>query len=353
MIEIIAECGVNHNGDLELAKDLILAAKEAGANTVKFQLFDVEALVRTKAPLANYQRERGNKAKNQNDLLQKLSLSADQHLKIIEFCSKEDINYLTSVFDMKSLKSASHILNQKRIKLGSGELTNYQLIRGAIEKDLSIILSTGMSNLYDISDVLRFISFSLEKPNTLATKDQLLNYNLNSKIINEKVSILHCTSQYPTPLDSINLNNIHTIKNIFSGCVGLSDHSEGFFAAVASVGMGIKILEKHFTLSKSLIGPDHKASMEPVEFARMVTAVRDAETAMGEMSKEILIIEKDVALIAKKSLVASQSIKKGEKFSEENLTVKRPGTGVSAKYYFDYLERISTKEYKFDDFIEE
>ena len=289
MLEIIAECGVNHNGDIELAKEMVFAAKEAGADTVKFQLFSVDDLVRSNAPLANYQRSNFNSAIDQRELLNRLTLSSDQHLELVEICKNLEIKYLTSIFDMKSLEAATHTLYQTRVKLGSGELTNYQLIKGIIDHGLSVILSTGMSSLSEVKHVLKFISHIIEKPTEAVTRTKLENYKFNEELIKERISLLHCTSQYPTPISKINLNNIKTLKKIYIGSIGLSDHSEGYLAAVAGVGMGIEILEKHFTLSQKMQGPDHKASMEPAEFSQLVTLVRDAYKALGKHSKNCLI----------------------------------------------------------------
>ena len=207
-------------------------------------------------------------------------------------------------------------------------------------------------SLSEVKYVLKFISHIIEKPTEAVTRTKLENYKFNEELIKERISLLHCTSQYPTPISKINLNNIKTLKKIYIGSIGLSDHSEGYLAAVAGVGMGIEILEKHFTLSQKMQGPDHKASMEPAEFSQLVTLVRDAYKALGKHSKELLDIEQDVAKVAKKSIVASKKIGKGDKFTEANLTVKRPGTGVSAKFFFDYLGKMSTHNYEKDDFIE-
>lgn len=351
MIEIIAECGVNHNGDVELAKEMISAAKEAGANTVKFQLFNVEELVRPQTPLASYQKETFDLVQNQKDLLNKLSLTPEQHLELISECQKSDIQYLTSIFDMQSLNSVTKLLDQKRVKLGSGELTNYQLIKGVIDQKLSVILSTGMTSLSELTEVLKFISYSIENPSVIPTTTRLADYQTNEVLLSERVSVLHCTSQYPTPPKNLNLNNIKTLRDVFKGHIGLSDHSEGILAAVTGVGIGINILEKHFTLSRNMVGPDHKASMEPTKFVEMVQAVREAEVSLGTHTKQVLKIEENTANVAKKSLCANQKIYKGEKFTVDNLTVKRPGTGVSSRYFFDYIGKISHKDYENDDFI--
>jgi len=353
MIEIIAECGVNHNGDLELAKEMVYAAKEAGADTVKFQLFDVDALVRAQTPLAKYQKTDGNFLDDQRELLYGLGLPFEKHQDLVNLCKKVEVNYLTSVFDTPSLKAACETLTQGRIKLGSGELTNYTLIKEIIDRGLYLILSTGMSSLAEVKDVLNFISFTLEHPKEQPTNERISNYQFKQNIVNGRVGLLHCTSQYPTPISEINLNNIRTLRKIFKGKVGLSDHSKGELAAITGVGVGIDILEKHFTISRKMRGPDHKASMEPKEFAQLVNSIRNAERALGIFGKKMLPIEQDVSLVAKKSIVANKRIKKGDKFSFENITVKRPGTGVSAKFFYDYIGKISIKKYEVDEFIDQ
>lgn len=351
MIEIIAECGVNHNGNLNIAKELVCAAKEAGANTVKFQLFDVNSLVSKRTPLAHYQKSDKSNVQTQNDLLKSLTLDVCEHLELMDYCKQQEIKYLTSVFDIKSLEAARNILNVDRVKLGSGELTNYQLIHWIVRCGLSVVLSTGMSNLDDIENVLNLISFTKERPDLLPNTENITSHRYNPQRLVDSVSVLHCTSQYPTPVQAINLKNIQAIRNLFPGKIGLSDHSNGSIAAITSVGLGVELIEKHFTLSRKFVGPDHKASMEPKHFKRMVRDIREAEISLGSSNKEILDVEKDVANVARKSLVALRDIAKGEIFTSQNLTVKRPGTGVSAKYYFDYLGTPSPRCYKIDELI--
>ena len=328
---IIAEAGVNHNGDIELAKKLIDAAKDAGADYVKFQTFKAIKLASKKAEKAKYQIENtGNNTESQFDMLKKLELSKEMHFELIKHCKKREIKFLSTAFDLDSID----FLNELKIdlfKAPSGELTNLPYLRKIGGLGKPIILSTGMANMQEIEDALNIL--------------------LEAGTPKDNIAILHCNTEYPTPMHDVNLNAMLSIKNKFKVDVGYSDHTLGIEIPTAAVALGATIIEKHFTLDKTMEGPDHKASLEPNELKAMVDAIRNIETALGNGIKTPSESELKNKSIARKSIVANSDIKKGETFTNENITIKRPGNGVSPMLWDDYIGKKASKDYIEDELI--
>ena len=330
---IIAEAGVNHNGKLEIAKDLIEMAAESGADYVKFQTFSAKALASQSAGLAKYQRDNtGWLSTGQKTMLTALELSAPDHLKLIEYAKSFGIGFLSSPFDEGSLKFLVQ-LGLDYIKIPSGEIVNYPFLKTLATLNQNIILSTGMCDLHEVTAAL----------------DCLKDHGQNL----EKVSLLQCTSQYPAPFDQLNLRVIHQYSTIFRCPVGLSDHSLGIEASIAAVALGATIIEKHVTLDKEMIGPDHAASLEPREFKQMIEAIRNISLALGDGHKRLMPAEVDTVRIARKSIVASEPIVPGDLFSAKNLTTKRPGTGLPAKMWDQIIGTRARNHYEVDDLISE
>lgn len=327
---IIAEAGVNHNGSLDRALKMIDAAKSAGADAIKFQTFLPDQLATEYAEKAEYQIESTLKDSNQLEMLKKISLSFDEFKILHKECNKKNIEFLSTAFDIKSLDFLK-TLNLKYYKIPSGEITNFPLIKKIACLNKKVILSTGMSTIRDIEKVIL-----------------LLN---EEGLKNSKISILHCNSEYPTPLQNVNLLSMITLKNKFNLDIGLSDHSLGTDVPIAAVALGAKIIEKHFTLSRSLSGPDHKASLNPTELKNMVKSIRNIQVALGNKEKRPTKGELRNLIIARKSIVASKSIRKGEEFSNINLTTKRPGDGISPMKWNDILGQKSKFNFKKNDQI--
>jgi N,N'-diacetyllegionaminate synthase len=321
---IIAEAGVNHNGSVEIAKQLAYAAKQSGANCVKYQSFSTGELVSRTAKLAPYQREGISQNQYQYDLLKKLELSQKSHKELISYCKQIDIDFLSTPFDVPSLHMLLN-LGLKSVKISSGDLTNPFLLKALPMKNLRVILSTGMANETEIQDALDCFDFKVANAVDL--------------------SLLHCTSEYPCPLDQVNLKAITTMKRKFKVPVGFSDHSKEIFTPALAVSVGATIIEKHITLDRKLSGPDHKASLEPSEFKKMSELIRSAEKSLGSGIKEPSIKELENKDTMRKSLVASCAIKKGEHFSMDNLTAKRPGTGVSPMYATHIIGKKADQDY--------
>ena len=329
---IIAEAGVNHNGSTELAKQLIDAAASAGVDYVKFQTFKTERLVSHQARKAEYQRKNREDADDsQFSMLKKLELSPEQHFELMGYCREKKVRFFSTAFDLESIDFLSD-LRLGMWKFPSGEITNYPYLRKIALKGEPVILSTGMSNLKDIADAIAV----LEKYGTSR----------------EYITILHCNTEYPTPLADVNLRAMQTIKETFGVKVGYSDHTIGIEVPIAAVALGAKVIEKHFTLSRTLEGPDHQASLEPQELKAMVDAIRNVEKALGDGVKQMTDSEMKNRPVARKSIVASACIRKGEKFTEDNLAVKRPGNGISPMEWENILGRCASKDFQADDLIE-
>ena len=327
---IIAEAGVNHNGDMQLAKQLIDAAAEAGADVVKFQTFQADQLATYKAPKAIYQQQTTGKTENQQEMLQRLELSFDQHQQLISHCRNSDIEFLSTAFDDPSIDLLNK-LNLKRFKIPSGEITNLPYLRrlGGLGKPL--ILSTGMANMGEIEAALAVLE-------TAGTN-------------RAQITVLHCTTEYPAPMAEVNLRAMQTIGKAFGVAVGYSDHTAGIEVPIAAVALGATVIEKHITLDQNLPGPDHKASLEPKEFAAMVRAIRNIDLALGDGIKRPTASEAANSQAVRKSLVAAKEIKAGEAFTAENITAKRPGTGVSPMRWDEFIGQQATHAYEPDELI--
>lgn len=325
---IIAEAGVNHNGDIEIAKRLIEEASKAGADIVKFQTYHTEKLVCKNAQKAAYQMERTDETETQYDMLKKLELSIEMHYTLIEHCRKCNIRFLSTPFDEDSVNMLEKI-GMDMYKIPSGEITNFPYLKkiGSLQKD--IILSTGMSTINEVRAAVDILKRSGTK----------------------KISILHCNTQYPTPMKDVNLHAILTLKDELGLPVGYSDHTKGIEVPIAAVALGATIIEKHFTLDKDMEGPDHKASADPVEFKNMVAAIRNIEQALGNGVKEPTESEKANINIVRKSIVAKRKILKGELFTKENITVKRPGNGLSPMKWNEIIGMQATKDFEEDELI--
>ena len=328
---IIAEAGVNHNGDMHLAKQLIEASAEAGADVVKFQTFKADKLATTKAGKASYQQLTTDNAENQQQMLQRLELAPDQHQQLISSCDNSGIEFLSTAFDDPSI-DLLNTLNLKRLKIPSGEITNLPYLRRIGELGKPLILSTGMANLGEIEAALAVLE-------TAGTN-------------RAQITVLHCTTEYPAPMAEVNLRAMQTIGQAFGVAVGYSDHTAGIEVPIAAVALGATVIEKHITLDQNLPGPDHKASLEPKDFAAMVRAIRNIEQALGDGIKRPTASEAANLPIVRKSLVASRAISIGELFSSTNITAKRPGTGISPMRWDELIGHPSPRDFAPDELIE-
>lgn len=326
---LIAEIGVNHNGSLEQAIRLVDAAVDAGANVVKFQSFQAERLAVASADKAEYQKTATGQ--NQLELLKSLELSASDHHELLKHCEHKQIEFLSTGFDESTLDFLVG-LGIKRIKIPSGEITNLPYLRHVGAQGLPVLLSTGMANLGEIEAALDL----LESAGTPR----------------DRTTVLHCTTEYPAPVEEVNLRAMESIRAAFSVSVGYSDHTLGSEVAIAAVAMGAKVIEKHITLDRLLPGPDHAASMEPDEFAGMVGSIRAVESALGDGIKRPGTSERQNISVVRKSVVASTTIRKGEIYSATNITSKRPGTGVSPMLWDSVIGRSAHRDYEPDELIE-
>lgn len=357
MTLIIAEAGVNHNGNEKLAFELVDAAHKAGADIVKFQTFKASKLVTASAEQADYQITNTQKKETQLAMLSRLELSFEFHLELVAYCEKVGIEFLSTAFDSESLKFLVNDLKLKKLKIPSGDLTNAPLVLEHAQTGCDLIVSTGMATLAEIEVALGVIAFGyvetpIEKPSIQAFEKAYYS-ELGQKMLKKKVTILHCTTEYPAPLQDINLKAMDTIANAFKLTVGYSDHSAGINVPIAAVALGAQIIEKHFTLDKNMQGPDHKASLEPKELADMIKGIRDIELALGDGLKGPRPSEIKNKSVARKSLVAEQKIKKGIIFSKDNITIKRPGLGKSPIHYWDLLGSEAKQDYQIGDLINE
>lgn len=328
---IIAEAGVNHNGDIELAKQLIDAAADAGADVVKFQTFKADRQVTHDAKKADYQNQTTDRTESQHEMLRRLELSTEMHHELIAHCAMRKIVFLSTGFDIESV-DLLRSLGQDSFKIPSGEITNLPYLRYIGQLGKPVILSTGMATMGDIESAIGV----LEQAGTERAN----------------ITVLHCTTEYPTPMAEVNLRAMQSIHNAFGVAVGYSDHTSGIEVAIAAVALGATVIEKHFTLDRSLPGPDHKASLEPSELKAMVAAIRNIEVAMGDGIKRLTPSELRNKPIVRKSLVASQTIKTGDIFSAQNITAKRPGTGISPMRWDEFVGRIASRDYSIDELIE-
>ncbi|KGM27556.1 hypothetical protein KS18_13990 [Photorhabdus luminescens] len=353
--KIIAEAGVNHNGSEVLATALIDAAYEAGADVVKFQTFKAANLVTRQAKQAAYQIENTGKQESQFAMLSRLELSFEAHQRLIQYCQQLGIEFLSTAFDAESLDFLVNDLGLTTLKIPSGELTNAPFVLQHARTGCNLIVSTGMATLAEVEVVLGVIAFGyIADSDAIPSKaafQRAFFSEVGQHALKEKVTLLHCTTEYPAPMGDINLRAMDTLAQAFSLPIGYSDHSEGISIPIAAVARGACLIEKHFTLDRNMEGPDHRASLEPYELAEMVKAIKNVEIAMGtglKGPKESEIKNKD---IARKSLVARRSIFKGEEFTDENICIKRPGNGISPMEYWNVLGRRASKDYNEDDLI--
>ena len=329
---IIAEAGVNHNGSLELAKQLIDAASVAGVDYVKFQTFKAENVVTKKAKQAEYQKKNiGDDNDSQFQMLKKLELSQADHELLISYCKEKRIHFFSTAFDFDSIDYLAS-LNLPLWKIPSGEITNYPYIRKIAQIGKPIILSTGMCEVEDIHNAV----------------DTLLKFGLKK----DQITILHCNTEYPTPFEDVNLRAMIAIKEEFGVKVGYSDHTKGIEVTIAAVALGAEVIEKHFTLDRNMPGPDHKASLEPDELKSMVSAIRNIEFALGDGQKHVSASESKNLAIARKSIVAACPIKQGDVLTEYNLTVKRPGTGISPMHWEEIIVTRAIRDFAEEEMIE-
>jgi N,N'-diacetyllegionaminate synthase len=327
---IIAEAGVNHNGSLELAKKLINVAVEAGADAVKFQTFKADKLVSKRAQKADYQKQTTSVDETQYEMIKKLELNDNAHRILIRYCKDKKIMFLSTPFDHDSID----LLNSFQMpifKIPSGEITNLPYLRHIGRLGKEVILSTGMANLDEVQDALEVL--------------------VKAGTSKEKITVLHATTEYPCPIDEVNLRAMQTIHAAFGVKVGYSDHTQGIEVPIAAVAMGATVIEKHFTLDRTMDGPDHKASLEPGELKAMVSGIRRVSRALGDGIKRPSKSEAKNMAIARKSIVALCTIKSGETFSTENLTIKRPGTGLSPMRWDEVIGQVAQKNYQSDDLI--
>ncbi|NIY94313.1 N-acetylneuraminate synthase [Vibrio diazotrophicus] len=355
MTLIIAEAGVNHNGDEALAFKLVDAAHQAGADIVKFQTFKAKNLVTEQAKQADYQVANTQKQESQLAMLSRLELSYAAHHQLVKHCESLGIEFLSTAFDSESLDFLVNDLGLTRLKLPSGELTNAPLVLEHARTGCDLIVSTGMATLAEIEMALGVIAFGYTTadhvaPSVLAFQ-QAYASNEGQKALKEKVTILHCTTEYPAPMAEINLKAMDTLGKAFDLPAGYSDHSEGITIPIAAVARGAVLIEKHFTLDKNMEGPDHKASLEPDELTAMVKATRQVELALGSAVKSPTVSEVKNKAVARKSLVASQAIQAGDAFSADNVMIKRPGNGMSPYQYWEMLERKASRDYQVGDLI--
>jgi len=327
---IIAEAGVNHNGSIKLAKELIDVAVESGADAVKFQTFKAENLVSKDAQKADYQKQTTDASESQFDMIKKLELDVNAHKELLAYCQEKDIMFLSTPFDHESIDLLSD-LGLQIFKIPSGEITNLPYLRHIGSLDKKIVLSTGMSNLKEVGDALNIL--------------------INAGTSKDNITVLHANTMYPTPMEDVNLNAMLTIQKEFGVNIGYSDHTLGIEVDIAAVAMGASCIEKHFTLDKTMDGPDHKSSLEPEELKAMVGAIRNIEKALGSSEKKSSPSESVNIDIVRKSIVANQKINKGDILTDKNITIKRPGKGISPMQWDEIIGTIAVKNYKLDDLI--
>lgn len=325
---IIAEAGVNHNGDLSIAKMLIKTAKECGADIVKFQTANPKALVTAKAPMAEYQKKNLGSRETQRDMLERIFIPQDAFVELSEYCTQIGIKFLSSPFDIGCIRFLDKLQNMWKVP--SGEITNYPFLVEMAKTGKDIFLSTGMSTMEEVKTAI-----------------EVLRDNGAGKI-----TLLHCTTNYPTPVEDVNLNAMLAMKNQCNCPIGYSDHTKGIEVAIAAVALGAEVIEKHFTLDRNMEGPDHKASLEPNELEAMIKAIRNIENAMGDGEKIPSQSEKINMGVVRKSIIAARHINKGEVFTENNITTKRPGTGINPMKWNDIIGMQAKRDFEEDEFIE-
>lgn len=326
---IIAEAGVNHNGSLRLAKKMADRAKEAGADYIKFQTFIPRNLVSKFAGKAAYQKQTTDAAESQLQMLEKLALTQEEYRELKRYCDDIKVGFLSSPFDLESIRFLEE-LNMDFWKIPSGEITNLPYLESIARTGKNILLSTGMSEMDEVQRAIR-----------------ILEENGAQDVI-----LLHCNTQYPTPYEDVNLNAMVRMKKIFEKSIGYSDHTKGIEIPIAATALGAEVIEKHFTLDRNMVGPDHRASLEPEELETMIISIRNIEKALGSGEKTASDSERENRAAVRKSIVASRCIKKGEILSSENITVKRPGNGISPFNWYEVIGTVAIRDFEEDELIE-
>ena len=355
-VKIIAEAGVNHNGDIGLAKELVAAGAEAGVDIVKFQTFKAENLVTKKAEKAQYQKDNCGADESQYEMLKKLELDEKMHFEIIECCKKHKVEFLSTAFDEESLTFLTTEAQLSVLKLPSGEITNGPFIHSHAKIGADLIVSTGMANLGEIEAALAVIAHGYCQPNepikSIDDCYQVMATTEGMQVLKDKVTLLHCTSSYPAPAESVNLRAMDTMQKAFGLAVGYSDHTAGLVAPIAAVARGAVIIEKHFTLDCNMEGPDHKASLEPDALRQMVKDIRMTSNMLGHGRKLPHSLEFSTKDVARKSIVAGDAIKAGESLTVNNMALMRPGSGISPMEWWSKLKTSAVKNYGKDDLID-
>jgi N-acetylneuraminate synthase len=353
---IIAEAGVNHDGSLDRARALVDAAHQAGADAVKFQSFQADRLVSRHAPKAAYQQSATAPAESQLEMLRRLELGEPEHRALIEHCAARGIRFLSSPFDLPSVDLLTGRFGLSLLKIASGQIANAPLLLRAARAGAAVIVSTGMSTLSDIEAALGVLAFGYaggDRAPSQAAFEQAWAAPASRQLLHDRVTLLHCTTEYPAPFTEVNLRAMDTLRQAFGLPVGFSDHTPGIAIPLAAVARGATVIEKHFTLDRSLPGPDHKASLEPPELAAMVAGIRQVQVALGDGCKVPVPSELGNRAVARQSLVAAVAIKQGEPFTEENLGFKRPGTGISPMRYWQILGTRASRDYARDEAIDD
>ncbi len=353
---VIAEAGVNHNGDMDLARRLVDVAAEAGADIVKFQTFKASKLLGRSAPKANYQRETTGAAETQFEMIRKLEISEAQHHELAAHCRQRGIEFLSTPFDPESLRFLTRTMGLGLIKLPSGEVTNSPFVLDIARAAQKVIVSTGMCTLADIEQALGVLAWGFtagaEAVPAEGDFERAFASAEGQRLLRERVTVLHCTTEYPAPMAEVNLRAMDSLAGAFGLPVGYSDHTEGIHVPLAAVARGARVIEKHFTLDRGMPGPDHRASIEPAELRAMVRGIRDIEAALGDGVKRPTASEWNNRAVARKSLVAACPIKAGETFSAANVACKRQGAGLSPTQYWRLLGRTAARDYAADEVLD-
>jgi N-acetylneuraminate synthase len=352
---VIAEAGVNHNGDLGLARELVATAAEAGADCVKFQTFRAKRLLVPSAPKAAYQLRSTPQDESQYSMLQALELSASAHRDLIAECKRHGIAFLSTPFDLESLDFLTQELGLRSVKISSGEITNGPLLLAAAVADVDIILSTGMACLGEIEEALSVLAFGYRWPDREPSREGFRGAlgDLEAwEMLSRRVRLLQCTTEYPAPYEQVDLRALATLREAFGVDVGLSDHTPGIAISLAAVGLGAAVIEKHFTLDRTLSGPDHRASLEPRELSVMVEGIRQIEAALGSSRKVVRPCEVENRKVVRKSLAVSTAVAEGEAFEVTNLTTLRPGTGLSPMRHWDLLKTPASRDYSAGEMLD-
>lgn len=336
---IIAEAGVNHNGSLERAREMVRVAKAAGVDYVKFQTAVPEKVISSIAPKAEYQKETDGEGRSQLDMCRAIHLPLSDYAGLRLLCEEEGVGFMSTPFDLESLDLLG-TMNPDYMKVPSGEITNLPYLRGVAALGIPVIISTGMAKIPEIVDAVEILTGASER------------YPSSSRLTRDDIIVLHCNTEYPTPMADVNLRAMEEIRKA-TGCrVGYSDHTQGIEVPIAAVALGASVIEKHFTLDRNLPGPDHKASLEPDELDMMVKSIRNVEQALGSPYKRVTESERKNMVVARKSIVAARDIKAGEIFTADNITVKRPGNGISPMRWNEVIGQRASRDFPYDTLIE-